>query len=229
MKLDNYYRFVFSTFGFAYFVGLIVGLAFAFTGHMFLESTDYTKMFYMSNNLAFNDSFTEITNTSTEAMVIPFAYLAVAVKYGYTHAFLLTNSLLGQINLLTQLLPLLFYFISIIIFSAIGLKIIIYIVTYIVNKILEKYNKVALNIKIFGESDIFLLYIGIVAVVAGALIQTYLTKMFFIFMINLGVTSYIFIIIFYILMIFVSFFVTYKTTNSLLNNLNNISKYMISK
>lgn len=224
MKLDNYYKFVASTFGFAYFIGIFVGFFYSLVGVKLVEQTDYAKLFFLSSSIQFKEVFLTNFYEGVQQMFIPFLYLIESVKQGFLHSAMLTSPFLGQIKLLIQLFPQIFYFIFFIIFSAVGLKIIIYIIKTLVNTFLNKKNKIILKIDIFNNNDVLLMYIGIISLIIGVIIQLFLSRIFFIFLINFQLITYIFIILIYFILISLSLYLTYKTILSLLEAFNNFSK-----
>jgi len=208
VNIDNYYKFVFSTFGLAYFTGLIVALIFVYTGSIFPQPASFINSLHLTSNIYFKNIFVDIIKNAFQLTIIPFSYLVTAVTYGFSHTILLTSSFLGQIKLLVQFIPQIFYFISFIIFSTIGLKLILFIIKKIVNYVLLKQEKnTIIKIKVFNEDDILLFFIGLLSITIGTIIQVNLTKILFIFLINFRAVTLILIILFYII-ILITFIVT---------------------
>ncbi len=229
MKIDNFYKFIASTFGLAYFVGLIIGIIYSITGTI-NQNLINTKLFLLSNSINFKEVFINNINIGFEKIFIPFSYLIDSIKYGIGHSYLLTSSFLGQIKLLVQLIPEVFYFIFFIIFATIGIKILLFIILKIVNILLNINKKnLIIKINIFNKTDILLFYVSLSSLFIGVLIEVYLAKIFFIFLINFQIISYVFIIVLYLLLIIMCLYVIYKTIISLLDNLNKIQKKIIYK
>lgn len=218
MKFDTIYKFVAASFAIAYFIGLIVGLVvFNFNIRNYQES-DITRSFYFSGQISFSEAFTETLETSVETGVLPFSFLIIGTKNGFTHATYILSPFLGQIKLATLLIPAIFYFITYIILSAIGIKLIATIIIFFVNKILKKEKKQIIKIKIFKKEDIFLLYLALVSIIIGTIIQVYLSRIFFIFLINLQLITYVMIVIIYLGIIIVSFTILYNVIKSFIGN-----------
>jgi hypothetical protein len=230
MKIDNFYKFIGATFGLSYFIGLIVRLIFFLTGKVYYLESNFVKLFYLSNSINFSELFVSTFNQSVSMALVPFSYIINAVVYGFNHSYLLTSPFLGQIKLLVQLVPQIFFFISFIIFSTIGLKLIIFIIEKIVNFIFSiKNKKIMIKANIFSKKDILLFYIAIISIAFGALLQIYFAKIFFIFLINFQLVTYIFIILLYLFLIIVSLLATYKAIISLFKAIKNINKIIIIK
>jgi len=218
MKFDTIYKFVAASFAIAYFIGLLVGLVvFNFNIRNYQE-TDITRSFYFSGQISFSEAFTETLETSVETGVLPFSFLIIGTKTGVIHATYILSPFLGQIKLATLLIPSIFYFITYIILSAIGLKLIAAIIILIVNKILTKEKKQIIKVKIFKKEDIFLLYLALVSIIIGTIIQVYLSRIFFIFLINLQLITYVMIVIIYLGIIIVSFTILYNVIKSVIGN-----------
>jgi hypothetical protein len=215
VKIDNYYKVVASTFGIAYFIGIIVALIYStYKGDLVTQvGTDFIKNLSLTSSIYFKQTIYEIFNNSVNLFLIPFSYLIAAVQYSYIHVNLLTSSFLGQVKLLVQLIPQFLFFISYIIFSTLGIKTILLIVKLFLNNFIIKENKYKIKEKFFNKDDINLLYIALISIVLGAIIQTHLIKVLFIFFINLKSIAYILIIIIYLFLFVLSAYVTYKTIN----------------
>ncbi len=227
MKIDNYYKFVASTFGFSYFVGIVIGFIYSLLGYVVADNIDYTTLFFLSSTIQFKETFVTFFYQGIHQMFTPFLYLIESVKYGFMHVSMLTSAFLGQIKLLVQLFPQLFYFVCFIIFSTIGLKIIIFIIKSLVNYIYnQKKEKLVINLKIFNTDDALLFYIGLGCLSVGVFIQLFLSKIFFIFLINFQLVTYIFIILVYLVLIIVCLLLTYKTIFSLLKSFEKFLKKM---
>ncbi|MFH0906141.1 MAG: hypothetical protein V1824_02285 [archaeon] len=221
MKIDNYYKFIASSFGFAYFVGLLTGIFIYFVNHTYIPESQIINSFYLTSTFNFKELLTSNFSTALKLALVPFSYLILSVKYGFTHSFLLISPFLGQIKLLVSLIPQILYFITIIIFSSLGLKLIIFIIKEITNNLMFK-NKNPIRIQTFNSSDTGLLYISIISLILGIFIQIYLSRVFFIYLINFQLITYLFIIIVYIVLVVVSLYITYKTILSLLKALKEI-------
>jgi hypothetical protein len=215
VKIDNYYKVVASTFGIAYFIGIVVALIYStYKGDLVTQvGTDFIKNLSLTSSIYFKQTIFEVFNNSVNLFLIPFSYLIAAVQYSYIHVNLLTSSFLGQVKLLVQLIPQFLFFISYIIFSTIGIKTILLIVKLFLNNFIIKENKYKIREKFFNKDDINLLYIALISIVLGAIIQTHLIKVLFIFFINLKSIAYILIIIIYLFLFMLSAYVTYKTIN----------------
>lgn len=219
VKIDNYYRVVASTFGIAYIISVIIALIYASRGELIVENgTNFIQNLSLTNAIYFKQTLYEIFNNSIDLFILPFAYLVAAVQYAYIHVDLLTSSFLGQVKLLVQLIPQFLFFISYIIFSTIGLKIILYIVKEFINNLIIKESKFKIKTKFFTKNDIKLLYIAFIAIVLGTTIQTHLIKVLFIFFINLKSIAYILIGLIYLLIISLSGYITYKIIHDYLKN-----------
>jgi hypothetical protein len=229
MKIDNFYKFIASTFGLAYFIGLITGVFYSINGTI-NQNLINTKLFLLPNSINFRNIFVDNINIGIEKIIIPFSYLIDSVKYGVTHSYLLTSSFLGQIKLLVQLIPDIFYFLFFIIFATIGIKILLFIIQKLVNILLENTKKkMFLKIDLFNKTDVLLIYISLLSLFIASIIEVYLSKIFFIFLINFQLISYIFIIVLYLLLIILCLYIIYKTILSLLENLKKIHKKIIYK
>ncbi|MDD3244542.1 MAG: hypothetical protein PHU47_00125 [Candidatus ainarchaeum sp.] len=230
MKIDTYYKFIASTFGIAYFVGLVIGILLTIGGTDVAPETNITNSFFLQSTVNFRALFIETINLSFTQAAIPFTYLIVSVKYGLNHAFLLTSPFLGQIKLFVQLIPQVFYFISFILFATIGLKLIIYLIVKLANLVFEKTKRnIFLKLNPFNKNDPLFLYLALLFIITGVFIQIFLSKIFFIFLINFQLVSYVFIIILYILLITTSLYLVYSTIKSALEEIKNIYKKIIFK
>lgn len=228
MNVDTYYKFIASTFGIAYFVGIVIGVLLSVSGSFVAPEINTTSTYFLQSTTNFKDIFFETTNLALTQAAIPFTYLIVGVNYGLDHAFLLTSPFLGQIKLFVELIPLVFYFLSFIIFSTLGLKLLIYIIIKLANLFFEKTKKnIFLNVNPFKKEDSFFLYLTLILIISGVFIQIFLSKIFFIFLINFQLVSYVFIIIVYILLIVTSLYLVYSTIKSALNEIKNIYKKVI--
>jgi len=228
MNVDTYYKFIASTFGIAYFVGIVIGVLLSVSGSFVAPEINTTSTYFLQSTTNFKDIFFETTNLALTQAAIPFTYLIVGVNYGLEHAFLLTSPFLGQIKLFVELIPLVFYFLSFIIFSTLGLKLLIYIIIKLANLFFEKTKKnIFLNVNPFKKEDSFFLYLTLILIISGVFIQIFLSKIFFIFLINFQLVSYVFIIIVYILLIVTSLYLVYTTIKSALNEIKNIYKKVI--
>ncbi|MFA6369903.1 MAG: hypothetical protein WCX09_02920 [Patescibacteria group bacterium] len=228
MNVDTYYKFIASTFGIAYFVGIVIGVLLSVSGSFVAPEINTTSTYFLQSTTNFKDIFFETTNLALTQAAIPFTYLIVGVNYGLDHAFLLTSPFLGQIKLFVELIPLVFYFLSFIIFSTLGLKLLIYIIIKLANLFFEKTKKnIFLNVNPFKKEDSFFLYLTLILIISGVFIQIFLSKIFFIFLINFQLVSYVFIIIVYILLIVTSLYLVYTTIKSALNEIKNIYKKVI--
>lgn len=228
MNVDTYYKFIAATFGIAYFVGIVIGVLLSVSGSFVAPEINTTSTYFLQSTTNFKDVFFESTNLALTQAAIPFTYLIVGVNYGLDHAFLLTSPFLGQIKLFVELIPLVFYFLSFIIFSTLGLKLLIYIIIKLANLFFEKTKKnIFLNVNPFKKEDSFFLYLTLILIISGVFIQIFLSKIFFIFLINFQLVSYVFIIIVYILLIVTSLYLVYTTIKSALNEIKNIYKKVI--
>ncbi|HOZ36079.1 MAG TPA: hypothetical protein PLK55_03805 [archaeon] len=218
MKFDTIYKFVAASLAIAYFIGLLVGLVvFNFNIRNYQE-TDITRSFYFSGQISFSEVFSETLESSFKIAILPFSFIIIGTKTGFTHATYILSPFLGQIKLATLLIPAIFYFITYIILSAIGIKLFATIIIFFVNKILKKEKKQIIKTKLLQKDDIFLLYVAIVSIIIGAIIQVYLSRIFFIFLINLQLITYILIIIIYLGIIIVSFTILYNIIKSVIGN-----------
>jgi len=220
LKIDNYYKFVASTFGIAYFIGLTVALIYILLGFTYPIPPSFISSLHLTSQVYFKTTFLEMTNTSFSLAVIPFSYFITSITYGFSHMILLTSSFLGQIKLLVQLIPQLFYFLSFIIFSTIGIKVFLYIIKSIVNYFLDLKNKAKrLEFNIFSKEDIQLFLIGVLSLLAGTLFQLKLLKILFIFLINFKAITFALILLLYLVLIILSGYVTYKVGIEIFNTL----------
>lgn len=224
MKFDTIYKFVAATFALAYFIGLITGLFAVGLGSTSFHESDITKSFYLTGSISFKLLFTETLNTTITLFALPFTYLIVGINYGFTHAIHILSPFLGQIKLAVLLIPEMFYFVAFILFSAIGLKVIATIVLFIVNKWINKNKKIKIEQTILKKEDAFFIYLGLIAIFLGTAIQIYLSKVFFIFLINFQLITYILIVLIYVTIISFSFYVLYKTILSLVQIINKSEK-----
>jgi len=221
IKIDNYYRVIGATFGAAYFIGLIIALIYTLTGHIFVGELNFINNLSLTSTTFFKSVFYTTMQNALQMAVIPFSYLIVAVKYGFAHIVLLTSSFLGQIKLIVQLIPQIFFFITFIIFSTIGIKLILAIIKEFINDFLIKGNKdIRLKIRFLRKEDIIMFYIGLISLVIGTIIQTHLIRILFIFLINLRSFTYILIIVLYMFLIALLGFTTYKAIKELLLTFN---------
>jgi hypothetical protein len=221
IKIDNYYKFVGASFGLAYFVGLTIALIYILLGASYPVPESFTSSLHLTSQIYFKTTYLDMSNTSFNLAVIPFSYLIEAVNYGFSHTILLTSSFLGQIKLLVQLLPLLFFFLSFIIFATIGLKAFLYIIKSIVNYFLQqkdRFNK--LEIRIFRKTDIILFFIGIISLLVGTIFQLKLIKIMFIFLINFKSITVALILILYLILIIVSGYIMYSLGIDAYNKFN---------
>lgn len=216
MKFDTIYKFVAASFAIAYFIGLIVGLVVFNFNIKNYQETDITRSFYFSGQISFSEVFSENLENSFKVALLPFSFLIVGTKTGFTHATYLLSPFLGQIKLATLLIPAIFFFISCIILSATGIKLIAAIIIFIVNKILKKENRQLIKTKLLQKEDIFLIYIAIISIIICAIIQVYLSRRFFIFLINLQLITYVVIVIIYIGIVIVSFTILYNIIKTVL-------------
>ncbi len=220
IKIDNYYKFVASTFGIAYFIGLTIALVYILFGATYPIPPSFINSLHLTSQVYFKNTFLEMTSTSFNLAIIPFTYLIASITYGFSHMILLTSSFLGQIKLLVQLIPQLFYFLSFIIFSTIGIKIFLYIIKSIVNYFLKSRNIFKrLEFYIFSKEDIQLFFLGIIFLLAGTLFQLKLLKILFIFLINFKAITFVLILLLYIVLIILSGYVTYKVGIDIFNTL----------
>lgn len=216
-KIDNLYKIVASTFGIAYIVGIIIALIFARKGILFLEPTkNITQSIMLTSSINFKLTLTTAINEAVNLFVIPFAYLVSGVQYAHMHVALLTSSFIGQVKLLVEIIPQFLFFITFIIFSTLGLKVIFLIVKLFVNKFVIKETKYKINIELFKKQDIKMLYIGLISAVIATTIHTHLLKILFMFFLNLKAISYVLLGIIYFMIIFLSIYVTYVIINNYL-------------
>lgn len=214
MEFDNIYKFVAASFAIAYFIGLIIGIFIVSSNLSEYQETDITKSFYFSGQISFSEVFSEKLEGALKTAFLPFSFLIISIKDGFSHASYILSPVLGQIKLATLLIPDVFYFIAYILFSTIGLKLIATIIIFFVNVFLKKENRQLIKIKIFKKYDLLLFYFGLLAIILGAIIQVYLSRIFFIFLINLQLITYILIIIIYLLIIIVSLSILYNIIKS---------------
>jgi len=220
IKIDNYYKFVASTFGIAYFIGLTIALVYILLGATYPIPPSFISSLHLTSQVYFKNTFLEMASTGFNLAIIPFTYLITSITYGFSHMILLTSSFLGQIKLLVQLIPQLFYFLSFIIFSTIGLKVFLFAIKSIVNYFLKSKNIFKrLEFYIFSKEDIRLFFIGIISLLAGTLFQLKLLKILFIFLINFKAITFVLILLLYIVLIIFSGYVTYKVGVDIFNTL----------
>jgi len=216
LKIDSYYKIVASTFGVAYFIGIVIALIYILRGFTFpVTGTGFINNLSLTSTIYFKNMLYKFAGDSINMALIPFSYLVIAIKYGYAHTALLTSSFLGQIKLLVQLIPVSFFFITDIIFSTLVIKIILVLIKGTANLFLEKRNQI--RTKFFTIQDITLFYIGLLSLVVGTIIQTQLLKKLFIFFINVRSVTYILLIVIYIMLIALSQYTTYTTIKELIN------------
>lgn len=213
MEFDTIYKFVAASFAIAYFVGLVIGITATSFGFREINETEFSKDFYLTGQINLKQNFDNTLFSSLKLMIFPFSYIIPAINFGLSHGTHLLSPFLGQIKLAVLLIPNFFHFLAFILFSTIGLKLIASLVLFIVNKILKK--KKIKKIKLLQKRDILFFYFGVLAIVIGSLIQIFLSKVFFIFLINYQIITYILIIIIYGGIIFLSFMILYKTILSL--------------
>jgi hypothetical protein len=217
IKIDNYFKIIASTFGLAYFVGLVIAFFYIISGKPPIVQTHFISQLFLTSPHYFKEIFVSSLNTSIQVALIPLSYLIIAVQYGYTHAALLTSPFLGQIKLLVQLIPQFFFFISFIIFSTLGIKLYMFIIKEIVNRVfLEKNKYRKIRVRFLFKKDINFLFIGLLSLFIGSIIQIHLIRILFVFFINLKSITYIMIIILYLVLIFLSGYVTYKAIKDIL-------------
>jgi len=220
IKIDNYYKFVASTFGIAYFIGLTIALVYILLGTTYPLPPSFINSLHLTSQVYFKNTFLEMSSTSFNQAILPFTYIITSITYGFSHMILLTSSFLGQIKLLVQLIPQLFYFTSFIIFSTIGLKVFAYIIKTIANYFLRTKNIFKkLEFYIFSKEDIKILFIGIISLLAGTLFQLKLLKILFIFLINFKAITFILILLLYVVLIILSGYVTYKVGIDIFNTI----------
>lgn len=218
MEIDTIYKFVATTFAIAYFIGLITGIVAVAIGTTNIEEADLTKSFYLTGPINFKLLFNETIDTSLKLTALPFSYLIVAINNGFNHAIHILSPFLGQIKLAVLLIPEMFYFIAFILVSSIGLKLIASVIFFIVNKWLLKKKKIKTKLVILKKQDIFFIYIALIAIVIGTAIQIYLSKVFFIFLINFQLITYILIILIYVTIVSLSLYVLYSIIKSVLKS-----------
>ncbi len=224
MEFDTIYKFVAATFALAYFIGLITGIISVGLGSTNFQEADIAKSFYLTGPISFKLLFNETIDTCLKISILPFSYLIVGINYGFTHAIHILSPFLGQIKLAVLLIPEMFYFLSYILFSAIGLKLIATIVLFIVNNWILKEKKIKLEQTILRKEDVFLIYLGLISIFLGTIIQIYLSKVFFIFLINFQLITYILIVLIYVTIISLSFYILYNTIQSLIKIFNKSEK-----
>lgn len=228
MKVDTYYKFIAATFGIAYFVGIVIGVLLTLSGSFVAPEINTTNTYFLQSTTNFRSTFVDTVELALTQAAIPFTYLIVGVNYGLDHAFLLTSPFLGQIKLFVELIPQIFYFLAFIIVSTLGLKLLLYIIIKLANFFFDKSKKkIYLNVNPFKKEDTFFLYLTLFLIICGVFIQIFLSKIFFIFLINFQLVSYVFIIIAYILLIVTSLYLVYSTIKSALNEFKNIYKKVI--
>lgn len=214
MEIDAIYKFIITTFALAYFVGLIIGLLIIGLGNTNQQETDITKSFYLTSSISFKNLFNETLETNTKILLFPFSYLIIGVKYGFSHAIYLLSPFLGQIKLVVLLVPEIFYFIAFIFSATIGLKIIAGIIIFSLNTwILKKKKKI--KVTVFNRKDSLMFYLAILGIALGTAIQIYLSKTFFIFLINFQLITYILIVLIYIIIISTSLLTLYNIIKNL--------------
>lgn len=219
IKIDNYYRVVASTFGIAYIIGIIIALIYAYRGEIIAQTgTNFIQNLSLTNSIYFKQTMYEIFNNAANLFFVPFAYLVAAIQFAYIHVNLLTSSFLGQIKLLVQLIPQFLFFITYIISSTLGLKLILVIVKWFINFFIIKESKYKIKIQFFTKEDIKLFYIALAAIIIGTTIQTHLIKILFIFFVNLRSVAYILIVLIYLLIVILSGYATIKTIRDYLKN-----------
>lgn len=212
VHIDKYYKIVASTFGLAYFIGIIVSLIYVLRGELVVQtSLDFMTNLFLSNKIYFKQTLNEVFTNAINLFAIPFAYLIAAVQFGFMHIDLLTSSFLGQVKLLVQIIPQFMFFTSYIIFSTLGIKTILFIVKKFLNNFIIKENKYKIKEKFFRKDDIYLFYIGLILIVVGSAIQINLIRVLFIFFINLRIFSYAILIIIYLVILTTSLLIIYKT------------------
>jgi len=222
IKIDNYYKFVGASFGLAYFIGLTIALIYILLGASYPVPESFTNSLHLTSQIYFKTTYLDMSNTSFNLAIIPFSYLIEAVNYGYTHMVLLTSSFLGQIKLFVQLLPQLFFFLGFIIFSTIGLKVMLYIIKSIVNYLLQKRERYSrLELKIFTKKDIIFFFVGILSLLIGTIFQLKLIKIMFIFLINFKAITFALILLLYIILILLSGYTLYNLGLDAYKKLNN--------
>ncbi len=224
MKLDNIYKFVAATFAIAYFIGLVTGLVVNWSQDTVIKEEDISKSFYLTGQFSFKQLFTENLATSAKIAPLPFSYIIIATNYGFSHASYLISPFLGQIKLAVLLIPQIFYFIGFILFSAIGLKLIATIIFFVINKWLLKGKPRKTKIVFFRKDDVLFFYLALLSIALGTTIQTYLSKVFFIFLINFQFITYVLIILMYLTLVAVSLFVIYTTIRYLIKTLSGSEK-----
>lgn len=221
MELDISYKFIISCFAIAYFIGLVIGIIIVSFNIGNYQESDITRSFYLTGQTSFKELFTENINITLKQTILPFSFISIAIKNGFNHSTYILSPFLGQIKLATLLIPDVFYFIAYILMSAIGLKILITIIIYIVNKIK---NKKIIKIKLLKEQDALFIYLALLSITIGTFIQIYLSRIFFIFLINYQLITYILIIIVYTAIISFSLYILYKIIKSVMDNtfINNL-------
>lgn len=211
IKIDNYYKFVSSTFFIAYFIGLTVSLIYILLNYNIPSDITFIQQITHTSEVYFRNIFSTNFNISINLLLVPFSYLIKAVNLGYSHISLLTSSFLGQIKLLVHLIPQLFFFISYIIFATLGLKLILFIIKKITNNYIFKKEKLKkIKIDILYKKDILMVLIALITLSIATIIQTHLSKILFIFLINLKAIALILILIIYLTLILFSGFIVYN-------------------
>lgn len=211
IKIDNYYKFIGATFGLAYFIGLSIALLYILFGATFPISESFTSSLHLTNQVYFKTTFLDMSSTCFNLAILPFSYLITAVNYGFSHMVLLTSSFLGQIKLIVQLLPELFFFFSFIIFSTIGIKIFAHIILLISNYFLQRKDRFRkINIRVFNKTDILMFFIGVVSLMIGTIFKLKLIKIMFVFLINYKTITIILILLTYIFLIIFCIYILYK-------------------
>lgn len=223
MEFDTIYKFVAATFALAYFIGLITGIFAVGLGATNFQEADITRSFYLTGSISFKLLFNETFDTALKIFVLPFSYLIIGINFGFTHAIYILSPFLGQIKLAVSLIPEIFYFIAFILISAIGLKLIATIILFILNKWVIK-DKSKIKEKIIKKNDVFLFYLSILAITIGTAIQIYLSKAFFIFLINFQLITYILIVLIYVTIVSFSLYILYTTIQSLMKIFNRSEK-----
>ncbi|MFA5746003.1 MAG: hypothetical protein WCX82_01170 [archaeon] len=224
MEFDTIYKFIAASFAIAYFIGLIIGIVIIGFNLNNYQEANITNSFYLTNSINFRNLFTETLDTSFKLAILPFSFLIIGIQNGFTHAIYILSPLLGQIKLAVLLIPEIFYFLAYILFSAVGLKLIMEIILFIVNKFLIKENKQLLKIKLLNKQDVLFLYLALISITIGTAIQIYLSKIFFIFLINFQLITYILIVLIYVTIISFSLYLLYQTIISFVTLINEFNK-----
>jgi hypothetical protein len=222
VKIDNYYRVIASTFGISYIIGIIIAFIYASRGDILItEGSNFIQNLSLTSAIYFKQTIYEIFNNSLDLFFTPFAYLTIGIQYAYIHVELLTSSFLGQVKLLVQLIPQFLFFISYIIFSTLGIKTLLLIVKIFLNNLIIKEDKYKIRTIFFTKQDIKLFYIALISIMLGAIIQTHLIKILFIFFINLRSIAYVLIVIIFVLIVLASGYITIKTIKEFLKKYKN--------